>query len=83
MICGNSAEAGTEQRVRPGSEDLQAIIAAPQAEAQPCALGAANPVGLHGPDGIGPALQLVERIEQGIGKIGNAEHPLRQQAPLD
>ena len=48
------------------------------------ALGTADPVALHQPHLVGPAmLQRVEAGEQLLGGVGNAEEPLRQLAALD
>ena len=47
------------------------------------AFRAADPVLLHQPHPLGPAVEAVERVEQLVGKGGDAQEPLRQQALLD
>jgi hypothetical protein len=61
MVRRQRAERGAEQGVGPGREDLQALVAADHLEEHACAFGAADPVALHQPDLLGPALELVER----------------------
>ena len=46
------------------------------------ALGAADPVALHGLDRLGP-VDVVELVEQLLAVVGDAQEPLRDLAPLD
>ena len=47
------------------------------------ALGAADPVALHGDHVLGPGLEQVEVGEQPLGVVGDAEEPLLEVALLD
>ncbi len=46
-------------------------------------LGAADPVALHQPDLLRPAIESIERVQEILGKAGNGEIPLRHLALLD
>ena len=83
VIGGDGQEGGAEERVGPGGEDLELLLAADQIEAHPGTDRAADPVALHQPDLLGPALQPVEGGQQLVGIGRGAEEPLRQLAPLD
>ena len=52
------------------------------AEDHPRALGAADPVALHGEHALGPVDQLVHVVQQALGVVGDAEEPLGQLAQL-
>ena len=47
-----------------------------------CARGLANPVGLHGLDAIGPAIELIQILEQLVRVLGDLKEPLLQQLAL-
>ena len=88
MIRRQRHELGAEQRVRPGGEDFKLGLAARRAcrierEANQQALGAADPVLLHQPDLVRPAVEAIERFEQRRGEFGDGEKPLRELALLD
>ena len=67
-----------EQRVGPRGEDLDVAGRATRKRTAR-AFAAADPVALHGLDGVGP-LEQVEVVEQSIGVRGDAHHPLAQVA---
>ncbi len=69
------------QRVRPGGEDRDdgAVL---DLEVDVGALGAADPVALHGEHALGPVPgELVHVVQQGVRVLGDAEVPL-VQGPL-
>ena len=79
-------EGRAHQRVGPGGVDLDAVMALgavgeAKGELQPAR--PPDPVFLHGADLGGPVVEAVERIEQLLGEIRDAEEPLRELAPLD
>ncbi len=88
MVGRDRDEARAEQRVAAGGEDLQFAFAGRRGlrverEADQQALGAADPVLLHQPDFLRPALQRVERRQQVLGVVADLEEPLRELALLD
>ncbi len=83
MIGRDRHEAGAEQRVGAGREDLERLGLAIDREADQSALGAADPVLLHPPDLVRPALQLGQAGQQLVAIGGDLQEPLRQLAPLD
>ena len=76
-------EGGAVHGVGAGREDGERFIDALNidGEAQGGALGAADPVALHGGDGFGP-VEAAE-VEQLLGVVGDAEEPLGEEAALD
>ena len=74
-------EAGAEDGVVAGGEDLQPVAAAGQREAHGKPFGAPHPVGLHQAHLVGPAFQAGQRVGQLVGEGGDLQHPLHQ-APL-
>ena len=69
MIGRDRQEARAEQRVGARGEHLDQLVALrrrarPICEADQQAFGAADPVRLHQPDLVRPALEAVERLEQ-------------------
>ena len=87
MVGRQGAEGGAEDRVVAGGEDLETVAAQArrvgQVEPHTQALGAPDPVLLHEPHPVGPALQALEAVEQVVRIGGNAQHPLGQAALLD
>ena len=83
MVGRNGDERGAEQGVGTGGEDLQPVGAALEGPGQPQALGAADPVFLHQPHPLGPALQLAQRGQQIVGEGGDLQEPLGQQTLFD
>ena len=76
------------KRVRPRGEDLELRLAARRRagiehEAHQQAFRAADPVLLHQPDFLRPAVKRVERFQQFLRIIADLEHPLMQIALLD
>ena len=73
-----------EQSVRPRGEhlDLAGRIAG-QSEADQQPLRAADPIALHQPHLLRPAVERVERGEQIVGVCADAQEPLGQLALLD
>ena len=86
MIGGDSNEARTEDRVRPGREHLDRVkighrIYEPEAKLEPTAL--ADPILLHQPDLLRPIVQAFQPVQQIVGKIGDLQEPLGKLPPLD
>ncbi len=85
MVRGDCDEGRAEQSVRTGriNFDLgRTVHCFRQREADMQALGAADPILLHQPDFVRPAVERLERREQLIGEIGDFEEPLGQLAQL-
>ena len=75
-------ERGPVQRVGPGGEHGDRLVAAFKREADLGALGAADPVALHQQDAVRPAaLELLGVLEQPVGVFGDLEVPLVQHPP--
>ena len=88
MIGGDRHELGAEQRVVPRRENLQLALAGGRGrgierEADQQAFGAADPVALHQPHLVGPAIQRIERVQQLLRIFRDLEHPLVHLALLD
>ena len=83
-VGGDDEERGAVQGVRAGGEDGDVLggLAAVglDHEVDVRALGAADPVLLHGQDALGPVpAQFVHVIEQPVGVVGDLEVPLVQR----
>ena len=87
MIRRDGDEACAVQRVRPRGEHLDQVVAvrrgADRLEPDEQPLGSADPVRLHQPDLLGPALESVQRLKQVLRIVGDLEHPFRLLALLD
>ena len=87
MIRGDGDEARAVERIRAGGEHLDQVMtvrcAADRLEPDEQPLGAPDPVGLHQPDLLGPALEPVQRLKQVLRIVGDLEHPFRLLALLD
>ncbi len=83
MIGRDRHEARAEQRVGAGREDLEPVVPADDRKPDPGALGAADPLLLHQPDLVRPALQAVQGVEQVLAVVGDLEEPLGELAALD
>ena len=88
MIRRDRHEFCAEQRVVPRGENLQLALAGGRGgrierEAHRHALAAPDPVALHQPHLVGPAVQRIERVEQLLRIFGDLEHPLVHLALLD
>ena len=88
MVRRERHELGAEQGVWPRREDFQLAFAVRhrrrvEHEADQQAFGAADPVFLHQPDLVRPAVEVIERVEQVFGIVADLEEPLRQLALLD
>ena len=83
VLGGEHHEGGPVDGVGARREDGQGLIDALDidGEAQRGALGAADPVALHGGDALGPV--HAAEIEQLLGVGGDAEEPLGEEAALD
>ena len=86
MVGRDADEGCAEQRVGAGRVDLDPVMAlggvdGRERELEPAR--AADPVGLHRLDLGRPVVEPVQRLEQVLGEIRDAEEPLRQLAPLD
>ena len=90
VLGSQDKEGDTEERVGSRGEDgdltllaldgLAVLVA--QGKVDLGALGAANPVGLHLLDALGPAGELLQVVEQLLRVLGNLEVPLLQVALL-
>ena len=83
-LDGRSAKDGIDA----GGEDGDAVAAgnvaaAGNGEVDVGSFAAADPVGLHGADLVGPALELPEAVEKLVGVAGDAEEPLGEVALLN
>ena len=88
MIGRDGHELGTKQRVRPRGEHFQFGFAVRRGfwierKAHQQAFRAADPVLLHQPHFVRPAIERIERVEQLLRIFGDLEKPLRQLALLD
>ena len=73
-------EGHAEDGVGPGGEDPDGRRRPPcDRQVELGALGAADPVALHGLDPLGP-LQVVQGVQQLVGVVGDAEEPLLEVA---
>ena len=81
-VGGHHEERGAEQRVGPGGEHRDRLVAAFHGEVDLGALGPADPVALHQQDTVRPAaLELPGVRQQPVGVLRDLEVPLVQHAP--
>ena len=88
MIGRDRHELGAEQRVGPRGENAQLALAGGrgrcvQREADQQAFAAADPVALHQPHLVRPAVESVERVEQLLRVLRDLEDPLVHFLLLD
>ena len=83
VLSRHSHVGNAHQGVRPRRINRQQIILTRHLERQLHALGAANPVPLHGLDRIGPARHVIKLRQQFIGIGCDFHEPLRDLAPFD
>ena len=83
MVRRQRQERGAEQRIRAGREDFDRVVCADNRPIDPGPFRAADPVLLHQPDALGPAVQRLYRVEQFLAEFGDAQKPLRQEALFD
>ena len=88
MIRRQRHEFRAEQRVRPRGENFQFALAVRRGflierEADQQAFRAADPVLLHQPHFVRPAVERAERVEQFLGIFGDLKDPLVHLALLD
>ncbi len=76
-------ERGAEEGVRPRREDFDPLVPAGDIEPDPRTFGSADPVLLHQPHPLGPALEAADSVEQLLGEQCDAQRPLRQQPLFD
>ena len=83
-VGGDHHEGGAVQRVRAGGEDgdgARRAVGELDVEVDVGALGATDPVALHGQHPVRPgALELLHVVEQPLGVVGDLEVPLVQLA---
>jgi hypothetical protein len=86
MVRRQGDEARAKQRVGARGEHLDGVKprgrGAREPELQLRASALADPVGLHRAHFVWPAVQRLERIEQIVGIVGDAEHPLLELTRL-
>src|ERR1700761_7691803 len=88
MVSRDRHEFSAEQRVRARREDSQFILAGGrglrvQRETNQQAFGAADPVALHQPHLVGPAVQPVQRFQELLRVLRDLEDPLVHFLLLD
>ncbi len=88
MVGCNRHEFGAEQRVMSCGEYPQLVLAIRRScrierETHQHAFGAADPVALHDPHPIGPAVERIERVQQFLRVLRDLEDPLVHLALLD
>ncbi|MPM59035.1 hypothetical protein SDC9_105873 [bioreactor metagenome] len=80
-LGSDDEERGTEKGVGSGGEDGDRAVVALDGEVDVGALGAADPVALHGQYPVGPvALDLIHVVQQPLGVLGGPEVPLVELA---
>ena len=67
----------------PRGVDVEPAVEPDDGEGEPEPLRAADPVLLHRPHLVGPALEFGQRSAQRLGVVGDAQEPLRHLALLD
>ena len=90
ILGSQDKEGDAKERVGAGGEDGDLALVAldrlailvAQGKVDLSALGAADPVGLHLLDALGPAGELLQIVEQLLGVLGNLEVPLLKVALL-
>ncbi len=80
MAGRDRAERRAVERVGPGGEDFKRAIAALQREENARAFGSPDPIFLHHAHALGPALERPQPVEELVGKLGDLQEPLREQA---
>jgi len=88
MVRCDRHELCAEQRIRPRRENLQLAFAVRRGggierEAHQQAFRTADPVALHQPHLVGPAIQRIERVQQFLRVLRDLEDPLVHLALLD
>ena len=81
MLRRERQERHAEQRVGTRGVDLDALEArlpAVQQESQARALAAADPLRLHQPHALGPAIQRIQRVQQFLRIVGDLQEPLAE-----
>ena len=79
MLGGEDDVGHAEDRVDPGGEDADLRVGALDGDVELDALGPADPVALHDLDPLRP-VDRVEVVEELLGVVGDAEHPLLEVA---
>ena len=82
MIGGNGHEAGAKNGVGAGGVNLDLAGEIRALKPALCALRFADPVLLHQPHLLGPAVEVREALQQFLGKIGDFQEPLAKLALL-
>ncbi len=88
MVRRDAHEGRAIQRVRAGGVDFQTVRRSRRRFARPFpghlqTLGPTDPVLLHQPDLLGPAVQGLQTVDQVVGIVGDAQEPLVQLALFD
>ena len=71
MVGGDGDEAGAEHSVGPGREHFDAVGTVNEAEQRAQALALADPVFLHQPDLLRPAIEGRQTFEEFFGEVGD------------
>src|SRR4029077_8510157 len=83
VIGRDGEERGAKKRVLACREDLELVVPPDQRKEDPRTLRLADPVLLHEADALGPAVEALQRLEQVLGEMGDAQEPWREQPLLD
>ena len=83
MLRREAHERDAPERVGPRGEARQRLAGVGEFEIDPRAFTAADPVGLHGADRLGPPVQELQILQQPLGIVGDLEEPLLEVALLD
>ena len=91
VVGGYCHERRAVERIRPGREDLDIVgfrgnvlcDVTANCKAHARAFGPADPVLLHQPDTIRPAVEPFDGVKKIVGIFGDFQEPLRQEPTLD
>ncbi len=83
VFGGQNHVSGAEDGVGAGGEHRELLIKALDGEQDLRTLAAADPVGLHDLNLLGPPIQLVEVVQQPVRVLGDPEEPLFQLSLLN
>ncbi len=83
-VTGSHSQVGrTHEGVRTGGVDGQRLVVVVNVEGNLHAFGTANPVALHGLNGVRPVIQVIQIVQQFVSVGGDFDKPLRDLFTLD
>lgn len=77
MTCGHGQVGRAHEGVRTGSVDGQGLVVVLNVEGNFHTFGTADPVALHGLNGIWPVVQIIQIVQQFVSVGGDFDKPLR------